>query len=481
MMLYEPMNVAERSDADLVAESLGGSREAFHQIVERYQTLICSLAYSATGNLSQSEDVAQETFIAAWRDLRSLREPNKLRSWLCAIVRNRIHRNLRNDSREPVCGAVALEVAQDVPALEALPSEQTSGREEEAILWRSVGKIPEAYREPLILFYRQHQSIEQVAAELELSEDAVKQRLSRGRKFLQQEVEAFVENTLRRTAPGQSFSGAVLAALPMTAGPAAAAGAVSKGTAAKSGFLAMWVAPFIGILAGIFAQWLVIRATTTDAKLRARMILQIIAGWIVLMGIAIAGPNAVSYLRHYYGWNDRLAFVATACFWCSYAMGLQTITIIGFGRMLRASQCQDEDRETLQPTLAPATLGVVVSGVHLMLFSWLVRLAWRADDLLAAATIAGIMVVLGVAAFCKARGCHRAALARACNSHVALCGALILTMFNLRFDVWAASAYGVSVAEIANRVPTWIVPTLSLVFLIWSGVVLAAVRARPRL
>ena len=72
-MTTKPMNVAERNDADLVAESLGGSREAFHQIVERYKTLICSLAYGATGNLSQSEDVAQETFLTAWSDLRSLR------------------------------------------------------------------------------------------------------------------------------------------------------------------------------------------------------------------------------------------------------------------------------------------------------------------------------------------------------------------------------------------------------------------------
>ena len=82
------MNAAERNDADLVADSLGGSRDAFRAIVERYQTLICSLAYNATGNLAQSEDVAQETFLAAWTDLRYLREPAKLRSWLCGIVRN---------------------------------------------------------------------------------------------------------------------------------------------------------------------------------------------------------------------------------------------------------------------------------------------------------------------------------------------------------------------------------------------------------
>jgi DNA-directed RNA polymerase specialized sigma24 family protein len=41
-----------------------------------------SLAYIATGHLSQSEDLAQETFIAAWKGIRTLRDPEKLQSWL---------------------------------------------------------------------------------------------------------------------------------------------------------------------------------------------------------------------------------------------------------------------------------------------------------------------------------------------------------------------------------------------------------------
>src|SRR5664280_803087 len=185
MTTTERMHAARRNDADLVADSLDGRRDAFRQIVERYQTLVCSLAYSATGNVSQSEDVAQETFISAWKDLRLLRQPDKLRAWLCGIVRNRAHRSLREEGREPVRNAAPLEDADESPTGEALPSEQAVRREEEAILWRSLEKIPENYREPLILFYREHQSIENVAAELELSEDAVKQRLSRGRKLLQ--------------------------------------------------------------------------------------------------------------------------------------------------------------------------------------------------------------------------------------------------------------------------------------------------------
>ena len=100
---------AEYSDAELVSRTLAGDRDAFSRIVSRYQILICSLAYSRIGHLGQSEDVAQETFITAWKHLRLLREPDKLRAWLCGIVRNRIHKSLQREGREPVHDAVPLE------------------------------------------------------------------------------------------------------------------------------------------------------------------------------------------------------------------------------------------------------------------------------------------------------------------------------------------------------------------------------------
>jgi len=67
-------------DAELVTLSRDGQPAAFGQIVERYQTLICALAYSACGDLSRSEDLAQQTFITAWRQLCALKEPGKVLS-----------------------------------------------------------------------------------------------------------------------------------------------------------------------------------------------------------------------------------------------------------------------------------------------------------------------------------------------------------------------------------------------------------------
>jgi RNA polymerase sigma factor (sigma-70 family) len=313
MITETTIAAGEQNDTELVSRSLAGDFDAFSSIVSRYQTLICSLAYSRIGNLGQSEDIAQETFITAWKHLRLLREPAKLRSWLCGIVRLRIHKNLRREGREPAHHAEPLEVAHDSPANEVLPSEQAVRREEEVILWRSLERIPENYREPLILFYREHRSIESVAAELELSEDAVKQRLSRGRKLLHEEVHAFVESALERTKPGKSFTLAVLATLPIlstsakaaTLGAAAKAGAMAKGTALVGVFNVI-IGPVLGFLGPWMQYRAFLAAATTDHERRNiqsyyHRLLGLMLGFAVLLvaliifGVKLVGTHPLVF------------------------------------------------------------------------------------------------------------------------------------------------------------------------------------------
>ena len=263
------------SDTDLVSESLSGNRDAFGQIIARYQSLICSLAFSATGSLSQSEDLAQETFVTAWKQLPNLNEREKLRSWLCGIARNLINNSLRKQGHEPSHCAESLEnISESHHSPEPLPHDQTISNEEQAILWRSLERIPEIYREPLVLFYREHQSVEAVAQNLELTEDAVKQRLSRGRKLLHEQVLAFVEGALARTNPGQAFTLGVLAALPVmitTSAKAATLGAAAKGSAAATGatfasVLGLLAGPALGLLGGYFGIKMSLNSTRTPRE-----------------------------------------------------------------------------------------------------------------------------------------------------------------------------------------------------------------------
>ena len=254
-------------DAELVNASLAGNREAFGHIVSRYQSLVCSLAYSATGNLTQSEDLAQETFLTAWRQLAALREPPKLRAWLCGIARNLINNSLRAQGKEPSHHAESLEEIGETHSPEPLPIDRVISREEADIMWRSLERIPEIYREPLVLYYREHQSAEAVARNLDLTEEAVRQRLARGRKLLQEEVLAFVETALEKTAPGKSFTLAVVAALPLavTSAKAASGGvAVAKSGAGAKGLLLLGpLGGFLTMLGTIFYSW---KALVDDSK-----------------------------------------------------------------------------------------------------------------------------------------------------------------------------------------------------------------------
>jgi zinc protease len=244
-------------DEQLWQASRAGDREAFGRIVERYQSLVCALAYSGTGNLATSQDLAQEAFVAAWRRLGELREPSKLRSWLCGIVRNLAAGTMRRDLRRGGAPQTLDAVAEPVSPADD-PEAQAVTREEETILWRALAGMPETYREPMVLFYREEQSIADVAVQLDLSEDAVKQRLSRGRALLRAEMAAVVESALTRSRPTRAFTASVLGALTVSQASQASAAetAAPLAAAAAKSVLGAGAGPILGPIGGLLTAWL---------------------------------------------------------------------------------------------------------------------------------------------------------------------------------------------------------------------------------
>ena len=201
------------SDIELLAASSKGQIEAFAALVRRYESLVCSVSYSATGDRALSEDIAQDTFIAAWRSLGSIRDASKIRAWLCGTARNLSSKALRRVGREiPSEGDIEAAVDKLENASES-PLELALEKEMESLVWLALAEVPEKYREPLVLFYREDQSTTQVAELLGLSENAVQQRLSRGRRHLRASVLARVESTLGRSKPQCGIAAGVIAAI----------------------------------------------------------------------------------------------------------------------------------------------------------------------------------------------------------------------------------------------------------------------------
>jgi RNA polymerase sigma factor (sigma-70 family) len=470
------------NDAQLVEWTLAGDRAAFATIVERYQALVCSITYNATGSLSVSEDLAQETFLAAWRQLRELREPERLRSWLCGITRFLVGKEYRRRGRDPIHAAEGLETVQEAPSPEASPAMQAVSREEEDLLWRALERIPDAYREPLILFYRQEKSVERVAAELELSEDAVKQRLSRGRRLLHEEMAAFVEGTLSRSAPGRDFSNAVLAVLPIAPAAAAGTGIAGHGAAmAKSGSLAGWLAPlfpFLGVVAGIVVGWLSARSAPTARERRFQLFA--LFGMLVFSLVwSAAGLSVLRALSQRYTWSSQTFLWAALGFWWLYGTVAAAFAVFFIRRVYSLRRRIEHEAGVPESTGAPLTFAsafAVILGIYIASFTWLVRLAWRANDHLWAGIIAATMAGLFLWHLFRVRNRAGAAYLQDAPARIAAAGAVILVILNLRLQVWIANLRGVGLAELHRQLPEWVIPLATLFLVLLVGVATALSR-----
>jgi RNA polymerase sigma factor (sigma-70 family) len=205
--------ITAASDADLVDASRRGEHAAFGRLVERYQALVCAVSFTATGDRAMSEDVAQETFLVAWRRLGELSETAKLRPWLCGIARN-LGRMARRDGKQ----ALADDIGDvDLAAGDASPFDAVVEAEAQRIVRDTLSRVPERYREVLVLYYQNDRSVKEVAAALGISENAALQRLSRGRRYLADSVTDLVERSLVDSRPRRALPAVVVAALPAAA------------------------------------------------------------------------------------------------------------------------------------------------------------------------------------------------------------------------------------------------------------------------
>ncbi len=168
----------DNSDGRLIELSLSGDKSAYGKIVERHQSLICSVAYNRCGDLATSEDLAQEAFVVAWQKLENLNDRTNFKSWICTIVRNLASREFQRDTRGMSAKTIGIQDIAEPTAGTQAPDNRLISQEQEQLVWQALADIPENYREPMILFYREEQSVARVAEALELSQNTVKQRLS---------------------------------------------------------------------------------------------------------------------------------------------------------------------------------------------------------------------------------------------------------------------------------------------------------------
>jgi len=185
-----------RTERDLIELSRNGDAEAFARLISRYEDRIYRLAkHVCVGLSSDAEDVYQETFLTAFKNLKAFRGDSELGTWLYRIASNLCLMRRRRKKSEPFVPLLDRPHDHDEAPThqfrDLLPTpEEAAGRKElvEKVAG-ALAKLPMDYRLVVTLRDVEGLSGEETARILKLSVAAVKSRLHRGRLFLRDEFE----------------------------------------------------------------------------------------------------------------------------------------------------------------------------------------------------------------------------------------------------------------------------------------------------
>ena len=173
-------------DAALVRASLRGDPDAFGALISRHARSIVSVTTRMLGPTADAEDVAQETFVAAYKALSSFQFDAKFSTWLYRIAVNKCKDALR--SRRP--GSVSLDAVNDegVSAWEVADEETPHWELEQVELaWqldKGIQALPHLYRESFVLKHVEGLGYDEMSAILGVHRDTLKMRVYKARILL---------------------------------------------------------------------------------------------------------------------------------------------------------------------------------------------------------------------------------------------------------------------------------------------------------
>src|SRR5215469_4127969 len=182
---------SERDEAQMISAILAGDRELYHKLIQPYELRVYRMALSLVKDETEAEDVAQEAFLKAFRNLTNFRGHSKFSTWLISITLNEARGRLRRQAkvRMESLDELPVEGGKVSPALlrdwREIPSEVLERREVRALLQKAIEELAPIYREVLVLRDIEELSIEETAGALAISISSVKVRLHRARILLQ--------------------------------------------------------------------------------------------------------------------------------------------------------------------------------------------------------------------------------------------------------------------------------------------------------
>jgi RNA polymerase sigma-70 factor (ECF subfamily) len=192
-------------ERELARRAADGDSAAFEALVRNHQKRVFNLCFRMLGNRAVAEEIAQEAFVAAYRNLSNFRGDARFGTWLYRIAINRCKNRLAFQNRRHQDGHQSMDeqVRGDEGSFRrqyADPDAENAqavleGQERQALVRRAVDRLAADHREILVLRDLEDLSYDEIASMLKLSPGTVKSRLHRARHALKELLRPMMEET----------------------------------------------------------------------------------------------------------------------------------------------------------------------------------------------------------------------------------------------------------------------------------------------
>jgi len=183
----------------LVRAAQNGDKEAFEQIVRRFQDMAYAVSYAMLGEPNLAQDAAQDAFLDAYLCLPGLREPDAFPGWFRRILIKHSDRQIRKERTVPI----PLDDALSIPSALISPEEQIESHEMQTVLQDAVTSLSPSQRIVTSLFYLDGYSQKEIQAFLEMPISSVKKHLFLARKRLKENLMSTAKQEFNAHRPSQ--------------------------------------------------------------------------------------------------------------------------------------------------------------------------------------------------------------------------------------------------------------------------------------
>ena len=182
----------QEQDSVYIEKVLGGERNAYAFLVDRYKTMVFTLALQITGSREEAEEVAQDTFVKAYHSLKNFKGKAKFSSWLYRIAYNTAISNLRGKEKMGI-SIYRTDLHESLSEDDGTGQESLSEAERREYLQIALDSLDADEKCLVIWYYYEERALEEIAQIAGLTKTNAKVRLFRARKKMLAVLERYLK------------------------------------------------------------------------------------------------------------------------------------------------------------------------------------------------------------------------------------------------------------------------------------------------